>query len=104
MKKTFFILIILFLILATTITKNSTNKLDKEIFETKENIRLLKDKYELVLLEHNYLSSPTRLMQYQSLYFENELLPIDIEKTGKIIFNNEMVIFEEYMNGKIEKE
>ena len=44
MKKISLISIILFLIVATTITKNSTKKIDKEIFDTKENIRLLKDK------------------------------------------------------------
>ena len=32
---------VIFLIIATTITKNSTKKLDKEIFEIKENIRIL---------------------------------------------------------------
>ena len=37
MKKLFFFVPIIFLILATTLTKNSTKKLDNEIFELKEN-------------------------------------------------------------------
>ena len=47
MKKIFFFTPVIFLIFATTITKNSTKQLDRKIFETKENIRVLKDKYEL---------------------------------------------------------
>ena len=34
-----------FLIFATTVTKNSTKQLDKKIFEIKENLRVLQDKY-----------------------------------------------------------
>ena len=41
MKKFLFFLPVIFLIIATTITKNSTKKLDKDIFEIKENIRIL---------------------------------------------------------------
>ena len=58
MKKIFFFIPVVFLILATTVTKNSTKHLDNKIFEIKENIRVLKDKYELEMLEYNYLSSP----------------------------------------------
>ena len=94
MKKFIFVFLILCLIIATTITKNSTKKLDKQIFETNENLRLLKNKYELVLLDYNYLSSPKKLMEYQSQYFENDLVPIDIEKTNKIIFKENSIIIE----------
>ena len=50
MKKIILIFSILFLIVVTTFTKNSTKKLDKQIFSIKENISVLKDKYELVLV------------------------------------------------------
>ena len=101
MKKILIIFSILFLIIATTITKNSTNKLDKKIFEVKENLRLLNDKYELVLLEYNYLTSPEKLMEYQNLYFENELIPTDIEQTGKIDFYNESMIIKKFIDETI---
>ena len=39
MKKIFFFTPIILLIFATTITKNSTKKLDKDIFQLKENIK-----------------------------------------------------------------
>ena len=61
MKKLFLFIPIIFLIFATTVTKNSTKQLDKKIFEIKENIRVLQDKNELVLLEYNYLTSPKNL-------------------------------------------
>jgi len=40
---------------------------------------LLNEKYELVLLDHNYLSSPKKLVEYQSKYFENDFNSIDIK-------------------------
>tara|TARA_Y100000590_G_C15249842_1_gene837080 strand:+ start:385 stop:693 length:309 start_codon:yes stop_codon:yes gene_type:complete len=97
MKKILLITIILFLVIATTITKNSTKEIDKEIFNTKENIRLLKDKYELVLLEYNYLSSPKKLMEYQKKFFESELIPIDIKNTKIISFDHNKIIIEEFI-------
>ena len=101
MKKLFFFIPIIFLIFATTVTKNSTKRLDKNIFETKENIRVLQERHELVMLEYNYLTSPKKLMEYQKNYFDNELFESDIEnlnwientnnevKIKKILSNNE---------------
>ena len=43
MKKLILFIPIIFLIIATTLTKDSTKKLDKKIFEVKENIRILED-------------------------------------------------------------
>ena len=41
MKRIALIFFIIILILATTLTKNSTKKIDKKIFNLKEDIRLL---------------------------------------------------------------
>ena len=79
---------VIFLIIATTITKNSTKKLDKEIFEIKENIRILEDRYEFVLLDYNFLTSPKKLMEYQKKYFDNELIENDIKNLNWIKINN----------------
>ena len=84
MKKLFFFIPVIFLIISTTVTKNSTKQLDKKIFEMKENIRVLQDKYELVMLEYNYLTSPKKLMEYQKKYFDNELFEADIENLNWI--------------------
>ena len=47
-------------------------------------ISILKNKYELVLLDYNYLTTPKKLMEYQSKYFENDLIFLDITKIKKI--------------------
>ena len=91
MKRIILIFSILVLILATTVTKYSTKKIDKEIFNLKEDIRFLTDQYELVLLDNNYLSSPQKLLEYQQKFFENELVPLDIQNLNQIKFNNKKV-------------
>ena len=91
MKKLLFFIPVIFLIFATTLTKNSTKQLDKKIFELKEDLRVLKDKYELVLLEYNYLTSPKKLMEYQKKYFDNELLEADIENLNWIEIRNKEI-------------
>ena len=93
MKKFFLSILIIFLIFLTSIIKNSTKNIDAKIFNLREEIRLLNEKYELVLLDHNYLSSPKKLNEYQKKYFENDLIPTDIVNVGKINFdNNEILI------------
>ena len=91
MKKLFFFIPVILLIFATTITKNSTKKLDKKIFEIKENVRILQEKYELVMLEYNYLTSPKKLMEYQKKYFDNELFEADIQSLNWIEIQNQDV-------------
>ena len=91
MKKLFFFTPVILLIFATTVTKNSTKKLDKEIYEIKENVRVLQEKYELVMLEYNYLTSPKKLMEYQKKYFDNELFEADIQSLNWIEIKNEEV-------------
>ena len=95
MKKLFLIFFIIFLTIFTTVTKNSTKKLESQIYIVKENISILKNKYELVLLEYNYLTTPKKLIEYQSKYFEKNLIPLDITKIKKIKQkNNELTIIE----------
>ena len=91
MKKFSVILIIFFLVLVTTIIKNSTKKIDDEIFITKENLRVLNKEFEKMKLEFDYLSSAEKLLEYQRLYFENELNKKDISeiKNIKNRFNDE---------------
>ena len=86
MKKLFFFTQIILLIFATTLTKNSTKKLDKEIFQLKENIRILDDRYELTLLDYSILTSPKKLMDYQQFLFENKLIQKKLENLSTIEF------------------
>ncbi len=95
MRKIIFSIFIIILIFFTSIIKNSTKDIDAKIFNLKEEIRLLQEKYELVLLDHNFLSSPKKLNEYQKKYFENDLVPTDISNIGKIEFNNNETIIKE---------
>ena len=89
MKKIFFFVPIIFLIFATTLTKNSTKKLDKEIFQLKENIRILEDRYELTLLDYSILTSPKKLMEYQQFYLEDKFVQKKLENLNTIEIVNE---------------
>ena len=84
MKKISVISLILFLILLTAIVKNSTKRIDDMIFISKENIRGLKKDFENIKLEHDYLSSTEKLIEYQNLYFEGELMKKDIQQINII--------------------
>ena len=79
MKKFGLIVVIFFLILSTAIIKNSAKKIEDEIFTTKENLRVLNSEFEKIKLEHDYLSSSEKLLEFQSQYFEDELIQKNIE-------------------------
>ena len=79
MKKFSLVAIILLLILSTAIIKNTTKQIEDELFTAKENIRVLKSEFENISLEYDYLSSAEKLLEYQSLYFEDELIQKDIK-------------------------
>ena len=84
MKKFSVTFLIVFLILFTAFIKNSTKRIDDEIFTIKENIRDLKKDFENIKLEYDYLSSASQLLKFQELYFDDELIKKDI-KDIKII-------------------
>ena len=107
MKKIGLIAVIFLLILTTAIIKNSAKKTEDKIFTVRENLRILNSEFEKIKLEYDYLSSAEKLLEYQFLYFEDELIQKDIENikifetTNKIIqdlkenqavFKNEEVI------------
>ena len=89
MKKFFFFTPIIILIFATTLIKNSTKKLDKQIFQINENIRILEDSFELALLDYNILTSPKKLIEYQQFYFEQEFIQKKIENLKTITIAND---------------
>ena len=74
MKKFALAAIIFFLVLSTAIIKNTAKQIEDEIFTVKENIRVLKSELENVSLEYDYLSSAEKLLEFQSLYFEDQLI------------------------------
>ena len=78
MKKFTLSVVIFFLVLSTAIIKNTTKQIEDEIFSAKENIRVLKSEFENISLEYDYLSSAEKLLQYQSQYFEDDLIQKNI--------------------------
>ena len=93
MKKILLSFLVFILLIVTTFTKNATKELEKNIFVTKEN-RELKNKYDIVLLDYNYLSSPKRLVKFQEELFDDQLYSFDLENLQKIIFFNNKVLFQ----------
>ena len=99
MKKTLTISLIFSLIVITSFIKNSTKKIDEELFSLKENLLNLNSELDNVKLEFDYLSSSEKLLSYQNLYFENKLTLknineieiIDLTKE-KILTNNVKII------------
>ena len=92
MKKYISIFTILSLVIFTTIIKNSTKNLDSEIFILKEELRLLENKYELILLDYNYLTSPKKLLEYSKTYFDQELRKKNINEIKILRLSNVDII------------
>ena len=92
MKKILVIFLILFLILFTAIVKNSTKRIDDKILVKQENISGLNKELGDIKLEHEYLSSAEKLLEFQNLYFEDELVKKDIQEI--IIIDKEIARFD----------
>ena len=92
MKKTLTIGLIFSLIVFTTIIKNSTKKIDEELFTLKENISDLNLELDNMKLEFDYLSSAEKLINYQNLYFENKLTQKSINEIEIIDFTRKKIL------------
>ena len=99
MNKAVFI-IILILILATSLVKNSTKEIEDKIYVVKENIQPLKSELGDVLLEYNYLSSPNKLTQYQKQFFEKDLIKIDVTKIKKLTEEKNYIKVSDFINNE----
>ena len=73
MIKFFAISIIISLILFNALIKNSTKRIDDEIFIVKENIRFLEKEIDDLELEYTFLSSGKKLMDFKVRFFEDDL-------------------------------
>tara|TARA_B110000003_G_scaffold232549_1_gene235484 strand:+ start:942 stop:1238 length:297 start_codon:yes stop_codon:yes gene_type:complete len=93
MKKFFVFILIFSLIVVTSLIKNSTKKIDDEIYSLNENIRFLENRLKDTKLEHDYLSSSEKLLEYQKLYFEDSLQKKTIDEINTIeILNNKFLL------------
>ena len=91
MKKIIVATVIFLLIISTALIKNSAKKNEDKIFTLKENLRVLNYELDNIQLENDYLSSPDKLLEYQVLYFDDELIKKDIQTLKKIEINNDEI-------------
>ena len=84
MKKIAVITFIFLLIFSTAIIKNSTKKIEDEIFAVKESLRVFENELGDTRLEFEYLSSTEKLLEYQSKYFEKDLIQKNIDSIKKL--------------------
>ena len=94
MKKFSIVLLIMFLILFTALIKNSTKKIEDEIFTLRESLIGLEKELGNTKLEFNYLSSADKLLEYQSIYFDEDLTQKDINEIKILIQKSKDIEFD----------
>ena len=88
MKKYIIFFSVVSLIITTSIVKSSTRQLEKKIFIMEEEVKILEEKYNFLLLENDYLTTPERLIRLKEKIFKDKFFPIDPRYIKKID-NNE---------------
>ena len=71
MKKYVLVFIITFLVITTSIVKNSTRELENKIFNSNEKIKILVNRKEIIKLQNDYLRSPQRLFEFKNKFLDN---------------------------------
>jgi len=71
MKKYLLVFTITFLVITTSIIKNSTRELENKIFNSNEKIKILINRKEVIKLQNDYLSSPQRLFEFKNKFLDN---------------------------------
>ncbi len=105
MKKLAVFILVFFLIVGTSLIKNSTKDLDDQIYSTEESILFLENRLEDSKLEFDYLSSSEKLLEYQKLYFENSLIKKSLNELKTLkIKDDELIINELKITGKINEQ
>ena len=87
MKKYIILFGIIFLIITTSIVKSSTRQLEKNIFTLEEEVKILEEKYNFLLLENDYLTTPERLIGLKEKIFKDKFFPINPKDIKKIEIN-----------------
>ena len=87
MKKYIILFGIIFLIITTSIVKSSTRQLEKKIFIMEEEVKILEEKFDFLLLESNYLTTPEKLIGLKEKIFKDKFFPIDPKDIKKIDLN-----------------
>ena len=92
-----FFLIFVFVI-STAIIKNSSKKIEEKIYKKKENLAILKNEYDLVILEFDFLNSPHEIQKKVEQYFiKDEFSSIDISKLKIAEIKNNKIEFNSFL-------
>ena len=95
MTKLIVFTLIFTLIISTSLVKNSTKDLEDQIYSLNESILFLENRFKDSKLEFDYLSSSENLLQFQNLYFDDELIRKDIKKIH-ILKNGEEIDIKQF--------
>ena len=87
MKKYVIFFCVICLIITTSIVKSSTRQLEKNIFILEEEVKILDEKFNFLLLESDYLTTPERLIGLKEKIFKDKFFPIDPKDIKKIDLN-----------------
>ena len=87
MKKYVIFFCVVCLIITTSIVKSSTRQLEKKIFIMEEEVKILEEKYNFLLLENNYLTTPERLIGLKEKIFKDKFFPINPKDIKKLNTN-----------------
>ena len=87
MKKYVILFGIIFLIITTSIVKSSTRQLEKNIFILEEEVKILEEKFNFLLLENDYLTTPERLIGLKEKIFKDKFFQLDPKDIKKIELN-----------------
>ena len=87
MKKYIILFGIISLIILTSIVKSSTRQLEKKIFILREEVKILEEKYDFLLLENDYLTTPERLIGLKEKIFKDKFFPINPKDIKNININ-----------------
>ena len=103
MKHSIKILFIIALMVSTAFVKSSTKDLEDKIFYLQENIAVLKEEIQMLQLEHDYLTSPQKLLEYKYMYFDEDLNQLKIENISTIYLDDNNFSVSEFSFLKNEK-
>ena len=103
MKHFIKILFIIALIVSTAFVKSSTKDLEDKIYYLQENIAVLKEEIQMLRLEHDYLTSPQKLLEYKYMYFDEDLNQLKIENISTIYLDDNNFSISEFSFFKNEK-
>ena len=104
MKNIIIIFCLIFLITVTAVIKTSSKKIEEEAFILNENLSVLREKYSLALLEHTYLTKPSRLIKIMKTNKNEEYIHLNILDLKNLSKSHQQLLNKKFSkDGKISR-